>query len=94
MYRFYGTTGGAHFYTSSALERDNVLNTQPAFRFEGISWYASPAATAGASAVYRFYRPSKQVHFYTIGLAERDYIIANNPEYMYEGVAYYAWISP
>jgi len=63
LYRFYNTKTGAHFYTTSAEERDHVLATWPWFAFENIAYYvfsapvgggistnASPKATLTASA--------------------------------------------
>ena len=41
IYRFYNTKTGAHFYTASAAEADQVIATYPGlFNFEGVGFYA------------------------------------------------------
>ena len=42
IYRMYNTSAGAHFYTSSAVERANILATLPQFNDEGIGYYVRP----------------------------------------------------
>ena len=42
IYRFFNTTTGAHFYTPSTTERDNVTENLPDFQSEGIAYYALP----------------------------------------------------
>ena len=91
VYRFFGSMGGAHFYTISAAERDAVVASNSDFKYEGVAWFANTSAAAGGTPLYRFYQPAKGVHFYTISAAERDYLIANAPGYRYEGIGYYAW---
>jgi Protein of unknown function (DUF1566)/Repeat of unknown function (DUF5648) len=39
VYRFFNTKTGAHFYTISAAERDNVIATLSWYNFEGIGYY-------------------------------------------------------
>jgi uncharacterized protein (DUF1800 family) len=39
LFRFYNTVTGAHFYTTSAAERDQVRATLPQFVFEGVAYY-------------------------------------------------------
>lgn len=41
LYRFFNTKTGAHFYTTSVTERDNTINTNPFYRFEGVSAYVN-----------------------------------------------------
>ena len=45
VYRFFNTKTGAHFYTTSAVERDHVLATWNWFNFEGVAYYVQLAAT-------------------------------------------------
>ena len=45
IYRFYNSDTGAHFYTPSAVERDNVEQNLPDFQSEGIAYYALPLET-------------------------------------------------
>jgi lysyl endopeptidase len=90
VYRFYNTQKGTHFFTQSAIEKDNVIATLPQFNFEGISFNAYTAPTAGMSAVYRFFNTQTGAHFYTISTVERDSIINTLPQFSYEGVRWYA----
>jgi hypothetical protein len=43
VYRFYNLKQGVHFYTASAVERDNVVRTlSSTYRLEGIGYYLAP----------------------------------------------------
>ncbi|MCC0177186.1 S8 family serine peptidase [Waterburya agarophytonicola K14] len=42
IFRFFNTSTGAHFYTPSVAERDNVEDNLPDFQSEGIAYYAFP----------------------------------------------------
>jgi hypothetical protein len=90
VYRFFNSQTSAHFYTSSATERDSVIASLPQYRYEGLAFWAAASASGGMSPVYRFYNSQKGVHFYTISEQERDHVQANLPQLRYEGVAYYA----
>ena len=64
LFRFYNTKTGAHFYTTSASERDHVMATWPWFAYENVAYFvytspvtnstpstnAAPKATLAASA--------------------------------------------
>jgi hypothetical protein len=89
VYRFFNTQVGVHFYTISAAERDNVINTLPQYSYEGVGYYAYDAPQTGSLELYRFFNTQVGVHFYTASAAERDNILSNLPQYNYEGVAYY-----
>ncbi len=89
-YRFYNTRTGAHFFTTSTTERDNVRATLPFMTYEGPAFYASGTAIPGLSPVHRFYNTHTGVHFYTISEDERAHVVATLPQFTYEGIAYYA----
>jgi hypothetical protein len=89
-YRFFNGTTGAHFYTTSTTERDNVIATLPQFTYEGTAFNVSGSSVPGLSPVHRFYNTQTGVHFYTISEAERASVVANLPQFNYEGIAYYA----
>jgi Protein of unknown function (DUF1566)/Repeat of unknown function (DUF5648) len=90
-YRFYNRSSGAHFYTVSEAERDNVIaRLSPPFSYEGPAFSVASAYTPGLIPVHRFYNTRTGVHFYTISEAERAHVVANLPFYTYEGVAYHA----
>lgn len=90
VYRFFNTRSGAHFYTSSAEERDSVIANLPQFAFEGVAFQVGDVAQSGLSPVYRFYNRLTGIHFYSISDEEKSFIEASLPQFAYEGVAYYA----
>ena len=91
VYRFFNSSTGAHFFTTSTTERDNVVNTlSPPFSLEGEAFSVASAFSPGLSPVHRFYNTQTGVHFYTISETERANVVANLPQFSYEGVAYHA----
>ncbi|MFP8779214.1 DUF1566 domain-containing protein [Hydrogenophaga sp. RWCD_12] len=91
VYRFYNSATGAHFFTTSTAERDNVINTlSPPFSHEGEAFSVASDFSPGLSPVHRFYNTQSGVHFYTISETERANVVANLPQFQYEGVAYHA----
>jgi hypothetical protein len=89
VYRFFNPGTGAHFFTTSTTERDNVINNVPALNYEGPAFHTSNTSVAGLSPVHRFYNNSTGVHFYTISESERASVAANLPQFSYEGIGYY-----
>ena len=90
VYRFYNATSGAHFYTASVTERDQIRGQVSAFAYEGPAFQASAQGGASLSPVYRFFNSTTGVHFYTISEAEKTHIQQTLPQFRLEGVAYYA----
>jgi hypothetical protein len=90
VFRFFNTITGTHFYTSSISERDSVIASLAAFRYEGAAFFAASQAAPGLKPVYRFFNTQTGVHFYTISETERADIQAGLPQFELEGVAYYA----
>ncbi|AOW11978.1 hypothetical protein LPB072_02990 [Hydrogenophaga crassostreae] len=91
VYRFSNSSTGAHFFTTSVSERDNVANTlSPPYSLEGEAFSVASAYSPGLSPVHRFFNTQNGVHFYTISETERANVVANFPQFSYEGVAYYA----
>ena len=62
LFRFFNTTTGAHFYTTSTAERDKVRATLPQFAYEGVAFYVysadgvpvPPVAVIASSDGFRF----------------------------------------
>lgn len=94
VYRFFNGATGAHFFTTSAAERDNTIQTAPSFSYEGVAFFAQAAPASNNSAVYRFYGLVGGAHFYTSSAQERDAVLNGMPSFRYEGVAWYAAPSP
>lgn len=81
-YRMYRFSNNAHFITTSATERNNLVKSGT-YRYEGVSFYA---CSGGDVPVYRLYRPSNDTHFLTTSVSERNSIV-RNLGFRYEGVA-------
>ena len=47
LFRFYNNQTGAHFYTTSASERDHVIQTYPQFIYEGVAYYVYTSGSPG-----------------------------------------------
>ena len=94
VWRFYNSATGAHFFTRSAAERDNVIANQSppkgSFQYEGEAFKVANAPSPGLSPVHRFYNTQTGVHFYTISDTERTHITTNLLQFTYEGIAYWA----
>jgi len=61
LFRFFNSATGAHFYTTSTTERDQVRGTMPQFAYEGVAFYVYgtagvpvPPVAVAASDGYRF----------------------------------------
>ena len=93
VYRFYNARAGVHFYTASAAERDNVINTLGSvYRFEGPAYGINTGNAANTVPLYRFYNVRAGVHFYTASEAEKANVIGTlGSVYRYEGIAY--WVA-
>ena len=92
VFRFYDTTTGHHFYTTSAAEKAGILAHQPSFQFEGVAW-ATPDKSAATVDVFRFFDTKTGDHFFTPSTVERDTILKTLPSYQFEGVAFQAYAS-
>ncbi|WP_253194659.1 CAP domain-containing protein [Hydrogenophaga sp. A37] len=90
VYRFYNASTGAHFYTTSATERDSIRARLPSYSYEGTAFEALAQAGTGLAPVYRFYNTQTGVHFYTISESEKNLVRDSLPQFHLEGVAYYA----
>ena len=90
VYRFYNFRQGAHFYTSSEAEKNNVIKTLGSiYRFEGPSFNVSRTSD-NAFPVYRFYNVVKGAHFYTSSEAEKNNVINTLGRiYRFEGISYW-----
>jgi hypothetical protein len=92
VYRFYNPVSQGHFFTTSEVERQNVLaNPSWGYQEEGIGFYAYGSQANGTLPVYRFYNPTSQGHFFTISEEEKNSILSNPGwGYNFEGVGFYA----
>ncbi|WP_036484385.1 hypothetical protein [Myxosarcina sp. GI1] len=95
VYRFLNRDTGAHFYTASEVERENILDNLPNYKNEGIAFEGVPLnekdALTGVTPVYRLLNRDTGVHLYTIFDRERNSVLNNLPNYNDEDIAYYAY---
>jgi len=78
VYRFWSNSLNGHFYTTSAAERDKLINRYSnVWIYEGPVYYAFVwgQEPAGTIPVYRFWSDMLGGHFYTTSAAERDKLI-------------------
>lgn len=91
LFRFFNRSTGAHFFTTSASERDHIVALMsPPFSLDGQAFSVASGFSPGLSPVHRFHNTQTGVHFYTISDSERAHIVATMPQFNYEGVAYHA----
>lgn len=95
VYRFWDSHSGAHFYTISLDERNQILRTYNVdqWKYEGAAYTAYATQMPGTVPLYRFFSNKYQGHFYTTSAAERDQVQATYSanEWNYEGVAFYVF---
>lgn len=92
VYRMYNNLSGAHFYTASEDEIDNVLATMSWFSLEGIAFYVFLSPESGTLPVYRFYVPETGSHYFTIDEAEKNLLISSGQTIkQYDGISWYAY---
>ena len=90
VYRFFDTTKGTHFFTSSASEESTILKTRSDLVLEQTTFYEHATAQTGDVPVYRFFDKTDGTHFFTASAAERTTIATTRSDMAFEGVAFYA----
>lgn len=96
VYRFYNSRQAVHFYTASAVEKQNVIDhLSSTYHFEGVAYTINTGNPANNKPLYRFFNTKTGVHFYTASESEKANTIANlSSTFNYEGVAYNVCVSP
>ncbi len=90
VFRFFDTTTGTHFFTSSGSERDTLVATRSDLVLEPTTFYEHVTSQTGDVPVYRFFDKTDGTHFYTASSSERAAIVSGRADMSYEGVAFYA----
>jgi len=91
VYRFWSPVFQKHFYTANDTEKNNIISSDPNWRYEGLFGYASNCGNGSSGPVYRFWSPTfSGAHFYTSNEEERGRISATDPNWRYEGVVFCA----
>jgi hypothetical protein len=96
LFRFYNTSTGHHFFTTSTAEKDLVITNSESglwpFNYEGVAMqvYASdPTSFVGEEvAVHRFYNPTLNRHFFTGDETEVAEIKLTG-DWNYEGIGFW-----
>lgn len=90
LYRFWSPVfSNDHFYTTSVIERNALLNDRN-WRYESVGFNTADCASPGVSNVYRFWSPRFQnAHFFTMSTVERDALF-RDANWRYEGVGFCA----
>lgn len=90
VFRFFDTSTGTHFYTSSVSERDQTIAARVDLTYEGVGLNAqSQTSDPAAAPVFRFFDTHSGSHFYTTSATERDGLRTGTTGLTYEGVAFY-----
>ena len=64
-FRFYNSQSGDYFYTTSEVERDNLIQNSPSYHYEGIAFYAYKSLEMpGIKAVNRYRNCFNSLHVY------------------------------
>ncbi len=82
MHRLYNPNSGEHFYTSSEVEKNDLVGR--GWQYENEGW---KAPTSG-DAVYRLYNSIAGEHHYTLSAAERDMLVGVG--WNDEGIGWYS----
>lgn len=82
MHRLYNPNSGEHFYTSSEVEKNDLV--ERGWQYENKGW----TAPMQGEAVYRLYNPNAGEHHYTPDAGERDGLVAAG--WNDEGIGWYS----
>lgn len=84
VFRLYNGSSGEHFFTTSIVESDILIDA--GWSFEGVGWLEPTGA--GNVPVHRLYNPNDGDHFFTICQNEAVYL--QGLGWSYEGIAFYS----
>lgn len=98
LHRFYSHKFRGHFYTTSEVEKQNLIDNDANWIYEGIgnktvntdSLSSESMKALSIKPVYRFWNDKYKHHFYTVSESEKEATIAD-PNWKYEDVAYYTY---
>lgn len=88
VYRFFNINNGAYLYTISTDEKNDVLQLQNEWEYEGAKFEVAESQLNEMSPVYRFFNTEEGGHIYTTSETERDGI-SQLDKYNYEGIKFY-----
>ena len=87
VYRFFNRDTGAHFYTMSESEKNNIIDNLSNYNFENIAYYAfeSPPENLETVPLYRMLNTQSGSHLFTADRNEFNVINQNLPHFQVEG---------
>ena len=85
VYRFFNNLTGAHLYTISEIEKDNIVNNLPDYSLEGVAYYAYDEPQENTIPLYRLYDSNTGTHFFTPSATEKDNTLDTLSQYSAEG---------
>ena len=85
VYRFFNNLTGAHLYTISEAEKNNIVDNLPDYNLEGIAYYAYDEAQEKTIPLYRLYNSQTGTHFFTPSASEKDNVLETLSQYSTEG---------
>lgn len=94
VYRFWSPVKSRHFYTTSASERDKLMDQYAhVWTYEDVAfWVFADDGELGVLPVHRFWSDRLSAHFYTISEAEMQKLVDTySYTWAYEGIALYAY---
>ena len=87
VYRFFDNLTGAHLYTISETEKDNIVNNLPDYNLEGVAYYAYDEPQGNTIPLYRLYNNETGTRLFTSSVTEKDNVLETLPQYTTEGEA-------
>ena len=86
-FRFFDSTHGTQFMTSSISEKNALIASRPDLAYEGagMGTVQSDPNDENVASVYRFFSKVDGTHFFTTDAGEKDQTIATRPDLTFEG---------
>lgn len=93
VYRFLNRDTGVHLYTTSKIERDNILDNLPNYDFESFSYVSVDSLTGNPQPerVYRLFNRDTGTHLYTISEVEKESVEENLSNFSLESESFFAY---
>lgn len=93
VYRFLNTQTGVHLYTTSEVERKNIIDNLPNYNSEGSSYISVDSLTGNPEPqkVYRFLNETTGTHLYTASEFEKESVEENLSHFNLETSSFFAY---
>ncbi len=91
IHRFYSKRYKGHFFTINETEKDELIATNPNWKYEGVAYRGFSDRVGTSVPLYRFYSKNYKGHFFTTDENELHSVLDSNSNWKYEGIAYYVY---